>query len=161
MGFIDVGRVIMKRFFAFLILAALLCAVESQAQTYGGGSSVTGTNFVYAQSSLGNYVTNVQSYNQPARALLLSGITTTNENVIGYYGFVVPSAYPLLPGTSNVFVTGTFTNNFNSGTNGGSWSTNLPGVFGQQVNLLGVMALAISGTNSAGQPLTNTATASP
>ena len=42
-----------------------------------------------------------------------------------------------------------------------SWSTNLPGVFGQQVNLLGVMALAISGTNSAGQPLTNTATASP
>ena len=144
----------MKNFFTFLILPAfLLVAVETQAQTFGGGIAVTGNTNALMQNSPGVICTNYLTFNSLPRTLVLSGISSTNEIAIGYYGFTIPTNYFLLPGTTNVYVTVAFTNSFAAGTNGGTWTTNVPYV-SQQVPTIGVMGLGIGA-------FTNTAYATP
>lgn len=134
-----------------VLVTGSICA---NAQTYGGGVSISGTNWVFAQASPGSYVTNYLSYNQPPRTLVLSGVSNTNEAPVVYYGFVVPTNYFLLPGTTNVYVTSSTNFSFLAGTNGGTTTFTFSGIYGQQVPVQGIMGINI-GNN------TNTAFASP
>ena len=147
----------MKQFFSLLVVAAvLLLGATVHAQTYGTGTVVGGTNWVYSQVSLGVNGTNFLSYNQPQRSLLMTGISSTNEAVTAYYGFTIPAGYYLLPGTTNIYVTSSTNFNFSAGTNGGTYSVTFPGIYGQNVGMQSVMGLAISPGG-----LTNNVTASP
>ncbi len=136
----------MKRFFAFLLLAAaLLAGFDSRAQsTYGSGQLIAGTNWVYSQNSPGVFGTNYINYNQPPRTLVLGQVSNTNEVANVYYGFVVPASYSLLPGTTNVYVTSSTNYNFLAGTNGGSLTIVYSGIYGQQVPVQSVMGISIA-----------------
>lgn len=147
----------MKRFFAFLAVVAFLACFEVQAQTtYGSGQLVGGTNWVYSQNSPGVYGTNFLNYSQPPRSFVLGQISNTNEVANAYYGFVVPSNYSLLPGTTNVYVTSSTNFTFTASTNGGSISVSFNGIYGQQVPLQSVMGISLSPALT-----TNTVYASP
>ena len=142
----------MKRRFSFFLLLLLLVlfgAIESRAQTFGGGITVTGNTNALLQSSPGVVVTNTASVSIPPKAMVLSGIANTNETAIGYYGFQVPANFYLMPGTTNVYVIASFTNSFAGGTNSGTFATNFAGIYGTTVPLIGVMGLSIGAyTNS-------------
>ena len=114
-------------FFAFLILP-LLFAVESQAQTVGSSSNVSGTNYWPVLQSAGVYQTN-QVYQAGAyKTVTVGNISSTNENIAGYYVFNPTNGLTPAPGLPGYFIAGTFTNSFASGTNGGSWSTTFNGL---------------------------------
>ena len=140
----------MKPFYSLLIVAAILLgALGAQAQTFGGGITVTGNTNAQMQNSPGVITTNWLTFTSLPRTIVLSGISSTNETAIGYYGFTIPSGWYLMPGTTNVYVVSSFTNSFATGTNGGTWTTNFPYV-SQQVPTIGVMGLGIgANTNSA------------
>ncbi len=146
----------MRFFYSFLMALAVLCAVESQAQTVGSSSNITGTNFYPIQVSAGIYQTN-QPYQAGAfKTITLGNITTTNETVILYYAVPLTNGLVLVPGTTNLYIINSFTNSFATGTNGGSWSTTFNGT-GVTMSCPASLGIAISGTNAAGQQLTNTA----
>ena len=102
-----------------------LTGIEAGAQTFGGGIPVSGSTNAQMQNSSYVVISNNVLGSLPQKTLVLSGIFATNEAVWGYYGFRVDtSLYPLAPGTTNVFILTTFTNNFYAGTNTGTWTTN-------------------------------------
>src|ERR1019366_3769211 len=106
-----------------LTLACGLWTLDCQAQTFGGGIAVTGNTNALMQSVPGTVVTNTGYINIPAKTLLLTGIVNTNETAIGYYGFMIPANWYLMPGTTNVYVVASSTNSFAAGTNSGTLST--------------------------------------
>lgn len=99
-------------------MAAMLCAVESRAQTFGSGVTITGTTNAPLQVSTVVF-TNYAYVTIPVKAVTLSNITSTNETAILSYGFA-------LPGQTNILILASITNSFASGTNGGSWSPQIP-----------------------------------
>jgi hypothetical protein len=143
----------MKKLIPILIVAALFCCAKSQAQTYGMGTTVWGgTNTVAVQSSIGVYQTNIASVYMPQKTLILSGISSTNETVVGTYGFQLPNTWTLLPGSTNIYIVGKFTNSFASGTNSGTWTTNNL-YFSSQLYLPGYFNIDIGdNTNTAFMP---------
>lgn len=147
----------MKNFFLRLIIGiTVLTGISAGAQTFGGGIPVSGNTNAQMQNSSYVVVSNNVLGSLPQKTLVLSGIFSTNENVWGYYGFRVdPSLYPLAPGTTNVFILTTFTNNFYAGTNSGTWTTNFQAY---NVNALvsTIVGLTIGVGSQAGQPTTYT-----
>ena len=148
----------MKNFFLRLMIGiTVLTGITAGAQTFGGGIPVSGNTNAQMQNSSYVVVSNNVLGSLPQKTLVLSGIFSTNENVWGYYGFRVdPSLYPLAPGTTNVFILSTFTNNFIGGTNvngSGTWTTNFP-QFNLNALCPSIMGLTIGGlTNVAGLPV--------
>jgi hypothetical protein len=138
-----------------LTVACGLWTLDCHAQTFGGGITVTGNTNGLMQSVPGTVVTNTAYLNIPAKTLLLSQITSTNETAIGYYGFQIPANYPLMPGTTNVYVVASFTNSFAlpGGTNNGTLTTNFAGIYNLPIPLVTVMGLSIgANTNVAYVP---------
>ena len=145
----------MRHFYSFLlILAFLLCAVDSRAQTIGSSTNVSGTNYYPVQISAGVYQTN-QVYQAGAyKTITLGNITSTNETVTGYYVVNPTNGLVAAPGLPGYYIIGSFTNSFATGTNGGSWSTTFNGS-GQTVSCPVYLGLAITGgtfTNTAYVP---------
>jgi len=112
----------MKKLIA-LALIALGIAANSNAQTFGSGTNIWGTNIAPIQVSAGVYLTNSTYFYAPSKSLTLGNVT--NENVISYFGWQLPSNWVLVPGQTNIYTTGFVTNTLYS-TNGTSWSTNYP-----------------------------------
>ena len=111
----------MKRFFASLILiAAVLCATAARAQTFGSGTIISNTTSVLLQKD-SQVFTNYAYVTMPAKPVILSNITSTNETVILSYGFIVQGQ-----NISNAIYIASITNSFVNGTNGGTWTTNIP-----------------------------------
>lgn len=105
----------MNQIFTFLILiAVLVCAGKSSAQTFGSGVVITGTTNAQLLVA-GTVFTNYLYVTIPLKAVTLSNITSTNETAILSYGFTVV-------GQTNLIILASLTNSFASGTNGGSWS---------------------------------------
>lgn len=101
-----------------MILLAILLAIPAHAQTYGGGTTITGTTNAMLQNN-GSVYTNYAYVTLPLKTVLLSGISSTNETAIFSYGFTVI-------GQTNPIILASITNSFATGTNGGSWTTNVP-----------------------------------
>lgn len=101
-----------------LLLLSLLLATAAEAQTFGGGTSVTGTTNAPMQYN-GVIPTNAYGITFPAKPFTLSGVTNTNEVAVIGYGFQVV-------GTTNVFTLGSVTNTFTNGAT--TWVTNIPTV---------------------------------
>lgn len=124
-----------------LMLATMFCS-SANAQTFGGGVNVTGnTNAQLIVNGAG--LTNTAYSTIPVKTLNVSNITSTNETLIGYYCFQVPTNYPLMPGTTNVYVISALTNSFANGTNGGTWSTNIPFANSLPINLPTWMGISV------------------
>jgi len=108
---------------ALLILAItlLLPTVTVRAQTFGGAITVIGTtNAPLIDAGLA--LTNSTSIPLPAKTVTLSGISSTSETAIFTYGIRVICR----GATNSAFIPlTTLTNSFASGTNGGTWSTNI------------------------------------
>jgi hypothetical protein len=135
-----------------LIATLALAALGAQAQTYGSGTNIWGTNNVPINIGAGSYLTNSAYFSVPGKSLTLGNITSTNETVIGWYGFQIPATWQLVPGSTNIYAIGYFTNSFASGTNGGTWSTNIPAIYAN-INFAGYMGLNVYPyTNSAYVP---------
>ena len=107
----------MKKLLASLLLIAALPALAQ----FNTGSPVTGTTNV--PLIVGSTIpTNTAYFFLPSKYLMLSGVASTNEVAIFSYGFTVA-------GQTNPIILGSLTNAFtlaNGGTNGGTWSTNIP-----------------------------------
>ena len=147
----------MRFFTSFLIAAAILCgAIESQAQTIGSSSNITGTNYFPILVSPGVFQTN-QVYQAGAyKTITLGNITSTNELVTGYYVFNPTNGLTPAPGLPGYYIANTFSNSFATGTNGGSWSTTFNGG-GVTVLCPSQLGLALSPANGTGGPFTNSA----
>jgi hypothetical protein len=116
----------MKKIALIATLFALL-TVRSDAQTLGGGVSVTGTTNVPAQVSVGVYLTNsLYAYN-PQRTVTISNVNT-NQNIISWYSFQVPTNWVLVSGYTNLYVTGYLTNSMAGATQGGTTNITVQGV---------------------------------
>ena len=107
----------MKKSITFIVLVLSL-ALPAFSQTFGGGISITGTTNAALQNN-GSLITNYLQLTLPAKPFTLSGITSTNETAVLSYAVV-------MGGTTNVLLVSSLTNSFARGTNGGSWSTNVP-----------------------------------
>ena len=121
----------MNKFSLILTLALTVLVLgwnQAEAQTFGGGIPVTGNTNAVLQNS-GVPQTNFWALSIPSKSLTLSGISSTNETAIGYYAFQIPPTWALAPGSTNIYIVGTFTNSFAAGTNSGTWTTNIPAVF--------------------------------
>lgn len=95
-----------------IISALLLSALASKAQVFGSGLTITGTTNSAAITT--NYV----PLTIDARTIYLSQVSNTNETFIGSYQV-------RFSGTTNLYQVSALTNSFASGTNGGSWTTNI------------------------------------
>jgi hypothetical protein len=115
-----------KLIFSTIAILALMFSAGARAQTFGGGIPVWGnTNALLMNAGVG--VSNTLFGSIPTKSLTLSGITSSNEYFIGYYGFKVnTNLYTLLPGTYDTYVLVLSSNNFIGGTNGGTFTTNFP-----------------------------------
>ncbi|MDE2104978.1 MAG: hypothetical protein KGL39_47510 [Patescibacteria group bacterium] len=144
---------IMKKIVSIMAIAAVFLAAKVNAQTYGAGTTVWGgTNIAAVQSSIGVFQTNIGSVYMPQKTLILANISQTNETVIGTYGFQLPDSWKLLPGSTNIYIVGSFTNSFAGGTNSGSWTTNNI-YFSQNIYLPGYFNLDVGDhTNTAFMP---------
>ena len=127
----------MKRFFAFLILAALLCAVESQAQTSQFSQP---TSFVSTSTNSPILASGIATISMPAISL---SITVTNPNAI------ITNTYCLTNAAAGVTVQKTFI--YTAATMGTNFSTNF-NTFAQPVTN------AIFGQASQSAAITNGAT---
>ena len=109
-----------------IIVLALVCLAGAvKAQTYGTGTTIAGgTNLALVQVTVGTGLTNYLNAYMPTKSALVSGITSTNETLVGQVGIQIPPGTPLMPGTTNVYLFASFTNSFAAGTNGGSFATN-------------------------------------
>lgn len=112
-----------QTFLAMLVVLAGI--ITADAQTIGSSTAISGTNNVPIQVSAGVYLTNSAYFYAAQKSITLSGIASTNETVIGWYAIQFPSGMVLAPGSSNLYIIQSFTNSFASGTNGGTWNTNL------------------------------------
>ena len=113
----------MKRFYSYLILAALLlCAVESHAQTFGSGTIISNTTSALLQVNA-QVFSNTAYITIPSKPVILSNITSTNEVVFLSYGFILSGQ-----GLSNTIFYASISNSFAlpGGTNNGTWTTNIP-----------------------------------
>ena len=109
---------------------ALLCfplfalPLSAFSQTFGGGIAISGTTNAMLQSN-GSVITNSFYLSVPAKTVVLSGISNTNEVSIFSYGLAVA-------GSTNIWIVASITNTYTlaqGGTNQsgtGTWSTNLP-----------------------------------
>lgn len=116
----------MKKLFLIATLFALL-AVRADAQTLGSGVSVTGTTNVAAQMSVGVYITNSAYCYNPPRNVIIANINT-NQNIISWYAFQVPTNWTLVPGYTNLYNTGFLTNSMAGATQGGSTNITVPAI---------------------------------
>lgn len=116
----------MKTFFAllFLLLALVLSA---GAQTFGGGTAITGVTNVACKDGNGNPITNLFYATFPAKSVVLSGVGNTNEVFIGSFYLSLPGYTNVTAGLTNLYWLASVTNSFASGTNSGTWTTNLVG----------------------------------
>jgi predicted small secreted protein len=106
-----------------LIVAALFLAaltLTANAQTFGSGTSITGTTNAPLVVSGAGASTNLLYLYIPPKTVVLSGIANTNETIVFSYGGIIA-------GQTNPVFMASLTNVFLSGTNGGSWTTNIPG----------------------------------
>jgi hypothetical protein len=142
--------------FFFLLAAFLLFANVSGAQTAGSTTNTWGTNYWPILVSPGFYQTN-QVYQQGAyKPITLGNITSTNEVVQGWYAINPTNGLTPAPGYPGYYIIGTFSNNFVSGTNSGSWATNFNGS-GLSVVSPVVIGVGISGgVGGTANPYTNT-----
>jgi|ERR1035437_366362 hypothetical protein len=116
----------MKKIALIATLFALLTA-RSEAQTLGTGVSITGTTNVPAQVSVGVNLTNsLYAYN-PQRTVIISNVNT-NQNIISWYAFQVPTNWVLVSGYTNLYVTGYLTNSMAGATQGGTTNITVQGV---------------------------------
>ena len=116
----------MKKIALIATLFALL-TVRADAQTLGGGVYVTGTTNVPAQVSVGVYLTNsLYAYN-PQRTVTIGNVNT-NQNIISWYAFQVPTNWTLVPGYTNIYITGYLTNSMAGATQGGTTNITVQGV---------------------------------
>lgn len=145
----------MRQLYSFLLIVAfLLCAAGSGAQTIGSSSNISGTNYYPVLISVGVYQTNMVYQAGAYKTVVLGNITSTNETVTGYYVVNPTNGLVPAPGLPGYYIVGSFTNSFASGTNGGSWSTTFNGT-GQTVPCPVYLGLAITGgafTNTAYVP---------
>jgi hypothetical protein len=109
----------MKTLIATILIIAGL-NIAASAQTFGGSTTITGTTNAILQNN-GTVTTNSVVVNFPAKLVLLTGITSTNETAVFSYGIIVEGG-----GISNLVLVASITNSFASGTNGGTWTTNIP-----------------------------------
>jgi hypothetical protein len=115
----------MKRFYSYLILAALLlCAIDTRAQIFIAGTNVIGT----ATGPVLNAfvpVTNTAYSSLLPRTLVLSGISS-NETAVCSYGYAFAGV-----GGSTLYVMNTITTNLNGAgfTNGATVTIPVSGIF--------------------------------
>ena len=135
-----------------IIIATLfLVAAGAQAQTFGSGTNIFGTNIAAIQVSAGVYLTNSTYFSAPSKSLTLGNVT--NETVVSYYGWQLPSNWVLVPGQTNIYTTGFVTNSLYY-TNGTSWTTNYP-AYSANLNFpvyMGIVIQPNDTTNSAYVP---------
>lgn len=101
-----------------LAIGCLMLASESRAQTFGSGVPITGTTNAPLMVA-GSVFTNQAFVTIPLKAVTLYNISSTNETAILSYGFTVA-------GQTNPIILAAITNSFATGTNGGSWSPQIP-----------------------------------
>jgi hypothetical protein len=131
------------------VAAFMLATLTVNAQTIGGGTSVTGTTNAPLWGVNGNSGASTNSLYLvlPAKTVFLSGIGNTNETVVFSYGAQIA-------GTTNVTILASITNYFLTGTNGGSFSIN---VQAQNIAIPIVpFAQVFIGSNLVAFPFTNT-----
>lgn len=118
----------MKKLITSLALfAACLCL---NAQTFGTKTITYTTNYLTITGSTnapfsynGQSLTNTCYFPVPPASVYLKGVSSTNEVFIGSY-------YVQFPGSTNLILLGSITNSFASGTNDGTWTTNIPATGG-------------------------------
>lgn len=143
----------MKKIITLALVLTALLSITATAQTFGGGQTIKGSTNVAAQVSTGVYLTNTFYAYNPQRSLILSGISS-NETVIGWYSFQVPTNYTLIAGTGTngiaaQYITGMFTNSMAGLADGTTYTTNISAM-STAVNLPGFMGLNIGNfTNTA------------
>jgi hypothetical protein len=143
----------MKKIITLTLVLTVFMSITANAQTFGGGQTIIGSSNVAAQVSTGVYLTNTLYAYNPQRSLVLSGVNT-NETVIGWYSFQVPTNYTLLAGTGTngipaQYISSMFTNSLAGWTNGTTYTTNISAI-STAVNLPGFMGLNIgNNTNTA------------